>query len=296
MNENWVCAVSVATVWTDPDAPRLVDLPALQQPVQLEKWFGQLMFEDRLALSEENRIQTQLLYGEPVIVEEVMEDWAKIIASGQPSSKDPRGYPGWVPLVQLSQRCASYTRGHVRVTVPKAWLNDETGQRFMQVSFNTVFPVSRRQGDQFRVWTPHGWKLIRTRDVNQIEENESGRPLEKGRKFLGLPYVWGGMSGWGFDCSGIVHQLWKSCGVLLPRDAADQAETGLPISLKQEDWRKGDLLFFRETQDGPVSHVAMYAGGGQIMHAPATGRNVEQIPLAGSAYRQKLCSVRRIQN
>lgn len=293
MNENWVCAVSVATVWTDPDAPRLVDLPALQQPVQLEKWFGQLMFEERLALSEENRIQTQILYGEPVIVEEIVEDWAKVIVSGQPSSKDSRGYPGWVPLVQLSQRCASYARGHVRVTAPKAWLNDETGERFLQVSFNTVFPVSRRQGDQFRVWTPHGFKLIRSRDVKQIEEIESGRPLVKGKKFLGLPYVWGGMSGWGFDCSGFVHQLWKSCGVLLPRDAADQAEVGLPVPLKREKWKKGDLLFFKDKQDGPVSHVAMYAGGGQMLHAPSTGKAVEQITIAGSAYSSKLSCVRR---
>ena len=56
-----------------------------------------VIYEERLALSDKDQIQTQLLYGESVIVEEVVGDWARIIANSQSTRKNPRGYPGWVP-------------------------------------------------------------------------------------------------------------------------------------------------------------------------------------------------------
>lgn len=296
MNERWLCAVSVAAVWTDPDAARLADLPALDHPVQLEKWLGQLSFEERLGLSEEKRIQTQLLYGESVIVEDVVGDWAKIIASSQPSHKDPRGYPGWVPLVQLSMREKPEARRFVRVTAREAWISELSGEPFLRVSFNTVFPCGVPQGKRLRVWTPHGWKLIAASTVTYVDETASQTPLNVGRKFIGLPYLWGGMSAWGFDCSGFIHNIWKACGVLLPRDACEQAETGRPVELKPEEWRQGDLLFFRNNEEATISHVGLYVGNGKMLHAPSTGKSVEQIKLMGSEYLEKLCSVRRVNN
>ncbi|MDV6377295.1 C40 family peptidase [Sporosarcina sp. GW1-11] len=294
MNERWICAVSVAAVWTDPDAARLVDLPALDHPVQLEKWLGQLSYQERLALSTEKRIQTQLLYGESVIVEEVVGDWAKIIAISQPSQKDPRGYPGWVPLVQLSMREKPRVQQFVRVTARETWITELTGEPFLRVSFNTVFPCGLPEGKRMRVWTPHGWKLIGVSVVERLDEVTNPNPLTAGRKFIGLPYLWGGMSAWGFDCSGFIHNLWKACGVLLPRDACDQAETGIPVSLNQEEWKLGDLLFFSTNEDTSISHVGMYAGNGRMLHAPSTGKSVEQIKLVGSEYTESLCSVRRV--
>ena len=97
----WYCAVPVATMWTSPESVRDIDEAGLTNPVRLTKWLEQLRFEARLNLCEGNRVQTQLLYGEPVIVEEIQGDWAKVIAVWQLSKKDERGYPGWVPLVQL---------------------------------------------------------------------------------------------------------------------------------------------------------------------------------------------------
>lgn len=294
MTKRWICAVSVAAVWTDPEVARLVDLPALDHPVQLEKWLGQLSFEDRLALGVEKRIQTQLLYGESVIVEEVVGDWAKIIACSQPSQKDPRGYPGWVPLVQLSMKEKPRTRQLVRVTAREAWISEMSGESFLRVSFNTIFPCGIQQGKRLRIWTPHGWKLIAASAVEPVDEIVNPNPLTIGRKFLGLPYLWGGMSAWGFDCSGFVFNVWKACGVVLPRDACDQVNVGKPIKLTGDQWYSGDLLFFKGAEDPVVSHVALYAGNGKILHAPSTGRAVEHINLASSGYAEKLVAVRRI--
>ncbi|WP_162805794.1 C40 family peptidase [Sporosarcina sp. PTS2304] len=294
MNERWLCAVSVAAVWTDPDAARLVDLPALNHPVQLEKWLGQLTFQDRLALSEEKRIQTQLLYGETVIVEDIVGDWAKVIACSQKSRKDSRGYPGWVPLVQLSMREQPRARQLVKVTAREAMLTERSGEPFLRVSFNTVFPSGLPQDKRLHVWTPHGWKLIRASAVEPVEEVAITNPLIVGKKFIGLPYLWGGVSSWGFDCSGFVYSMWKACGMILPRDACDQAEAGRSISLDQEDWQIGDLLFFREDEASSIHHVGIYAGYGRMLHAPSTGRCIEQIRLLGTEYAENVCSVRRV--
>ncbi|ARD48203.1 hypothetical protein SporoP33_08170 [Sporosarcina sp. P33] len=293
MNEQWMCAVSVATVWTDPDSPRVADLPALDHPVQIDKWLSQLSYEERLALSDTDQIQTQLLYGEPVIVEEVIGDWARVIASAQPTKKDPRGYPGWVPLVQLSMREQARTEEFVRVTAQKARLLDESGQLFLRVSFNTVFPAGGQRGKKIRVWTPHGWKLLNASDTVRLGEESTDRPLTVGRRFLGLPYLWGGMSAWGYDCSGFIHNIWKACGIDLPRDAADQAEAGRPVSLDTSEWEKGDLVFFQNDNES-IHHVALYAGNGQILHAPSTGKLIEQIPLKESVYANKVSAVRRV--
>ena len=293
MNEKWMCAVSVATVWTDPDSPRVADLPALDHPVQLDRWLSQLTYEERLALSENKQIQTQLVYGEQVIVEEVVGDWARILAISQPTQKDSRGYPGWVPLVQLSMRKPARTEEFVRVASPKAPLFDESGTFFLRVSFNTVFPSGERRGKRLRVWTPHGWKFLNASDVEKVGEESVHRPLTIGRRFIGLPYLWGGLSAWGFDCSGFMRAIWKACGICLPRDAVDQAEVGLPISLDQAEWHKGDVLFFRN-EEGHIHHVAMYVGNGNILHAPSTGKSIEQIHLKNSPYAGNVCTVRRM--
>lgn len=83
----WYCVVSVATMWTSPESARDIDEAAMENPVRLNKWLEQLSFEVRLDLCEANRVQTQLLYGEPVIVEEIRGDWGKVIAVWQSTKK-----------------------------------------------------------------------------------------------------------------------------------------------------------------------------------------------------------------
>ena len=103
--------------------------------------------------------------------------------------------------------------------------------------------------------------------------------MKAARQFLGLPYLWGGTSGFGFDCSGLVYSVYARYGVDLPRDAADQQHAGKPVAL--DELKPGDLLFFAGPGGkGPADHVAIYVGDGRVIDAPYTGASVELVPMS----------------
>ena len=95
---------------------------------------------------------------------------------------------------------------------------------------------------------------------------------------LGLPYVWGGNGPTQFDCSGLVQWSLAQAGVVMPRVAAAQAQTGPAVSLSQ--LAPGDLLFYHTdpTAPGYISHVAIYLGDGKMLQAPQPGQDVEVVP------------------
>lgn len=102
---------------------------------------------------------------------------------------------------------------------------------------------------------------------------------------LGDPYVYGAAGPDAYDCSGLTMSAWAAAGVSLPRSSSSQAAVGTSISLS--DARPGDLLFYYS----PVSHVGMYIGNGQIVHAPNSGGVVEVVPASGY---MPLTDVRRV--
>ena len=83
-------------------------------------------------------------------------------------------------------------------------------------------------------------------------------------QYLGVPYVWGGMSPGGFDCSGLVAYVYAQVGVSLPHHAASMYGMGTPVAY--DDLQPGDLVFF-----SGLGHMGIYIGGGQFIHAPHTG-------------------------
>lgn len=96
--------------------------------------------------------------------------------------------------------------------------------------------------------------------------------IEYAKKFLGTPYVWGGTTPNGFDCSGLVQYVYKHFGVQLPRVSQQQANAGKRTSVNNLE--VGDLVLFNEGGGIGVGHVAFWLGGGQILEAPRTGLNV----------------------
>jgi cell wall-associated NlpC family hydrolase len=91
-------------------------------------------------------------------------------------------------------------------------------------------------------------------------------PVEQARTLLGTRYEWGGMTGAGIDCSGLVHMAFRGCGRLVPRDADQQEEAGEKLS--EDELRRGDLVTYGPSEG--ADHIAFWVGDGRILHA--TGR------------------------
>ncbi|NYI92707.1 cell wall-associated NlpC family hydrolase [Amycolatopsis endophytica] len=94
----------------------------------------------------------------------------------------------------------------------------------------------------------------------------------------GKPYAWGGAGPDAFDCSGLVQWAFKQAGVDLPHSSRTQSTLGTPVT--QAQLQPGDLVFFYE----PVSHVGIYAGDGNIVHASTSGEPVKVSPMAGMPF------------
>ncbi|PLS16191.1 peptidase [Bacillus sp. M6-12] len=296
----WVVSVPVATLWTSYDSPREIDSAALGSKPDYEAWLEKLTYETRLELCNSNLVQSQVLYGQEVIVIEQRDSWAHVLVPEQPSGKDERGYPGWIPLEQLiSVSEWEIENGPVaEVRSKKAKLSRENGLGELELSYQTFLPVLEEQEEVIIVQTPDGTGSLSAQDVRVSASYSSRRKgsgsdiADEGERFLGLPYLWGGMSSYGLDCSGFSYTMCKANGYTIPRDAHEQASDGKEADLN--DLQKGDLLFFAyEEGKGFIHHVGIYYGDGQLLHSPKTGKTVEIIPLAGTIYEKELCAARR---
>ncbi len=114
----------------------------------------------------------------------------------------------------------------------------------------------------------HGWLKIRTGYdyggwVQAQDVAGGGDPLAEARGYLATPYLWGGMTERGIDCSGLVHMAYRRAGRLIPRDADQQEEAGEAV--EEPDLRPGDLVTYGD--EAGATHVAFWLGGGRILHS-----------------------------
>jgi len=103
------------------------------------------------------------------------------------------------------------------------------------------------------------------------------------RSFMGVPYLWGGTSPEaGFDCSGLAMAVYRLNGIDIPRSSREQFEAGSPV--EGDRLMEGDLVFFATLEGGKASHVGIYAGRGEFIHAPGQGKRIRLDTLDGGYY------------
>jgi hypothetical protein len=205
---------------------------------------------------------TQLLFGETYIIEEEGEDWLRLTTTYD-------DYPCWISAKQhtpLSDR--EYNALNVSV------LNTELVQVINNQTANTVFPVTIGavlpgfKNGQLHIAGNTFFFEGQTGDTNTKKTIKDIK--DTAYLFLNAPYLWGGRSPFGIDCSGFTQLVYKLNGYKLPRDARQQVELGSPLSFVEEA-QAGDLAFF-DNEEGNIVHVGIILENQQIIHASGSVR------------------------
>ena len=188
--------------------------------------------------SDKSEIVSQLLYGESADIIEVKDNWTKIITHYD-------NYEAWMDTKQILPVSDEFVTSRKRNLVKEPFQSTmtESGKVLLsmgsEVNFETTAPT-------------------RGRDLSESIVNCA-------KEFLNVPYLWGGKSFFGIDCSGFTQIIYKIHGIKIPRDTYQQAEIGDALTFIEEA-KPGDLAFF-ENKEGRIHHVGIILADQKIIHA-----------------------------
>lgn len=228
----------------------------------------------RLSPDYEAPLENQMLMGALVETLETKGYWVKVRAED---------YTGWVTDLALheltdKEKDAWLAAPKWICTAEYSRVREKPGRSSAPICDFTMGDLVRQTGETCTCgrWTkillPNGtagW--VPTEDITDFRERtEALQPnaadiLALARSFAGTPYMWGGNSIKHFDCSGLVKFCYYMNGLILPRNASQQIKCGKNVL--SEEWQPGDLLFFGKKDPFRVTHVALYAGYGVIVHS-----------------------------
>ena len=157
------------------------------------------------------------------------------------------------------------------------------------VSPSNITPISCPTTPTSSVITKNDENTKKTlfENLNSVKE----RIMTRAKQFLGTPYSFGNKETAQTDCSGFTRQVFSQFGITLPHSAAEQAQYGKEVSVN--DLQVGDLMFYRTYKNEP-SHVAIYVGDGQIIHASYKNRRVQYDTIDKGYYKQRFMYAKRL--
>ena len=272
--------------------------------------------------SDQSDVVSQAIYGSNVTLLTARGEWCRIQTADH--------YKGWVPSrhLRLVQSGNGYATAGTIVEVESLFANiyrepDVTKHKpVLTIPFESRLEVipehqipehqedekpdakKAGKGKEAKPST-EGWLQVRLPDkrsawIQASDVVSDPKPLsipesiELAKRFLGIPYLWGGSSSFGFDCSGFTQMLMRARGFNMPRDADKQAAWTGVVAVDRKDIQPGDLLFFGSSPRD-ITHTGMYIGDGQFIHDSTNGHPVVQIGrLEDQPWTQLLVACRRV--
>lgn len=204
----------------------------------------------------------QLLFGEQVTLLHRQKNWVQVQSMAD-------GYQGWVPHHHIAEVSESYLAPdqdavYVTETLAPLYVGSGDNARLMWVPRGTRIPVFPAQKpDRLTLEIADQPYSIYRHCVAPPQPLATEPLLATANLYLNTPYLWGGKSPFGIDCSGFSQMVYRMHGLELPRDSYQQAERGEPVSFDQR--RAGDLAFF-ESND-KITHVGILLSPQQIIHS-----------------------------
>lgn len=257
--------------------------------------------------TDKSDVVSQAMYGSNVKLLQARGEWSRIQTADQ--------YKGWTPsrYLRIVLTGDGYATAGPAVQVESLFANiyaepDVTKHKpVVTVPFEAKLEVveeaadageAARQGHQ-------GWIQVRLpgKSVAWIQAGDVSadpKPLtiaesiELAKRFVGLPYLWGGTSSFGFDCSGFTQMLVRERGIVMPRDADQQAAWSGVVPVERGELQPGDLLFFGSSAKS-ITHTGMYIGDGEFIQDTTNGHPVVQISrLDDDPWSRLLVACRRV--
>jgi gamma-D-glutamyl-L-lysine dipeptidyl-peptidase len=225
---------------------------------------------------ESAELASQMLMGMPLRILEKNRGWYRV--------QCPDDYIGWIDgstMTQFSENEYAIYQSAKKAVFTKPFgfaLSDTSSiiRPIRDLSFGNLLTLQKIEKGFAEVIFPDGKtgflpanEIQNSEDWLKTRKTDTESLVNNGYQMLGIPYLWGGTSFKGADCSGFTRMTFLASGMLLPRDASQQALLGETVSIDSEFTKlsKGDLLFFGNLQTSKVTHVAIWAGNKSFIHS-----------------------------
>lgn len=244
--------------------------------------------------AEKSEMVTQILFGEHFEVTEEVESWSKVRLAYD-------NYEGWVDTKMISKIEEEFY--NLLDEQLSAVANDTFNLVFQEKDYSnklivpgSSFPFCDREEKSFKIGEKKYFYQGKVSN-NSTDEHLRDSIIESALKYFNAPYLWGGRTPYGIDCSGLTQIVYKLNGINLPRDASQQVLIGEPLTFVEEAL-PGDLAFF-DNEEGKITHVGIIWDRHKIIHASGKVRidNVDHQGIFNvdtKRYTHKLRVIKRI--